>query len=319
MPSSSLRSPRKCRFCYRCRYKPPRFDIDPWRIKILNTNSYRCHAPSSSLRSPMKCRFGRHKTPRFDIDPWRINTPLANSHSPPAHTSPSAHLPTSQTTTHSSAINTTSSRHTNTRIPYTFHPALSPSTSPPPTHPHHRSHPGIQFRKALSTRGWASSSSRHLTTPSCKSIRSCSYMFPPSRAARRLPPPTSPGHYSTPRSTPPRCRRFASRPRPPNSHRHATTPSSFRRSHCFPPHRHLPPTFRFRISQCESCQAPHSPQSSAPRYYWSSMTTRHHTNTPSDSSRRRCSHRVSPRHPPQSGNSGNTSGTTMSPPRRCST
>ena len=223
----------------------------------------------------------------------------------------------SRTTTRSSARGTTSSRHRNTRIRYTPRRALSPSTSRPPTHPPRKSRLGRQCRTAPATRGWASSSSRHPTTPSYKSTHSCSYTFPPSRAPRHPPPPTSRGHYSTPRSTHPCFRTPVSRPRPPNSHRHATTPSNCCRSRCFPDCRHPPPIFRCHISRFGSCQAPHSPQSSAPMCYWSSMTTRHHMNTPSDSFHRHCPHRVSPRHPPQSGNSGRMSATTGSPPRRC--
>ena len=212
--------------------------------------------------------------------------------------------------------NTTSSHHKNTRNLYMSFRDQSPSTSPPPTHPPRRSPLGIQCRTMRATRGWASSSSRHPTTPSYKSRRWCSYRFPASRAERHPPQPSARGHYSTPRSTPPRFRRFASRPRPPNSRHHATTPSNYCRSRCFPLRLHPPPTFRCHISRFGPCQTPHLPHSSARWRYWSSMTTRHHMNTPSYSFRRHWPHRVSPRHPPQSGSSASMSATTMSPPRR---
>ena len=200
---------------------------------------------------------------RFDIVRYYLYLLFSNSQStaPPAHTFPSAHSHSSRTTIRSSATGTTSSRHKNTRILYTPHPALSPSTSPPPTRQHHTKHPGTQSRTVLSIRVSASSSSRHPTTPLYKSPRSYSYTFPPSSVRRRLPPPIARGHYSTPRSTHPRFRRFASRLRPSNSHHHETTPGNCFRSRCFPSSRRPPPTFHSRISRCGPSQT-HSSQHS---------------------------------------------------------
>ena len=149
--------------------------------------------------------------------------------------------------------------------------ALSPSTSPPPTHPLRKTHLGIRCRTVRATQGWASSSSRHPTTPSYKSRRWCSYMFLPSRVLHHPLRPIDRGRYSTPRSTPPRCRRFASRQPPSNSHRHATTPGNYCRCCCFPQRRRPPPTFHSRISRFGPSQTHSIPRSSGLMYYWLSM------------------------------------------------
>ena len=187
-------------------------------------------APTTSLHNPPTdtptLHLLLHQPPQTDTVQCYSSPPLA-SMLPSAHTSPSAHSHSCQTKMRSSVRGTSSLRHMNKPIRYMPNRALSPSTSLPPPHQRHTTHPGRQFRITRATQELASSSSHRPTTPSYKSTQSHSCMFLSSSSVRRLPQPIVRGHYSKRRSMLLRCRIFASRLRLPNSHRHETMPGSY--------------------------------------------------------------------------------------------